>query len=156
MLSSRNWQMQTRQTDTGTRLVVFSPNGTALPAGVTTLLKLSADGQPTAATAASADALRLPIGVLGLSPTGIDMVTQTATIDATISDGRLVLLTSAPCGPTTVSVYGTQGMLLWQQQMDTLPAGETTLSLPTTEKLLLVKVCSAETGMRIFKLQNVK
>lgn len=157
MLSSRNWQMQTRQTASGgTRLVVFSPNGSCLPKGITNLLQLSADGQPAAVTASSQDAVKLEIGVLGLSPTGINMMTQPAALDAAIVGRQLMLSSTVPCGPTTVSVYGTQGMLLWQQQMDSLPSGETALPLPTTEKLLLVKVWSAETGMRIFKLHNEK
>jgi len=64
LLPARDWQMQTRNTDGGVRLVVFSPTGQTLPTGTTQLLRLGADGAwPVGATASSAEAEPLIVAV---------------------------------------------------------------------------------------------
>ena len=59
MLNSTDWQMQTRETDSGLRLVVFSPTGQTLPTGTTQVLRMSANGSPVDVQATSARAEEL-------------------------------------------------------------------------------------------------
>lgn len=60
MLNGADWQMLTRETADGLRLVVFSPTGQTLPTGRTQLLRLAADGWPVDVQATSINAEELP------------------------------------------------------------------------------------------------
>ncbi len=71
LLNSRQWQMQTRNTPTGVRLVVFSPTGETLPSGTTSLLRLGGDAMPVAVQATSPDAEELRAAVTNGTSTGI-------------------------------------------------------------------------------------
>ena len=71
LLPQSDWQMQTRNTADGVRLVVFSPTGASLPVvSARQLLKLSAAAQPLRAQASSPDALPVSVAVAGAA-TGI-------------------------------------------------------------------------------------
>jgi len=156
-LNANDWQMVTRQTaGGGTRLIVLSPTGAKLPTGITKLLSLDEDGMPIAVTATSPNAIELKAGVLGTSPTGIDEIKQHSDLRVTADHGQIILSTSMAGGQTTVSVYGAQGILLSKHHLKSLPAGQTKLPLSSEENLLIVKVQSAETGTKIFKLQTTK
>ena len=156
-LNANDWQMVTRQTaGGGTRLIVLSPTGAKLPTGITKLLSLDGDGMPIAVTATSPNAIELKAGVLGTSPTGIDEIKQHSDLRVTADHGQIILSTSMAGGQTTVSVYGAQGILLSKHHLKSLPAGQTKLPLSSEENLLIVKVQSAETGTKIFKLQTTK
>ena len=75
MLNSTDWQMQTRDTDYGVRLVVFSPTGQTLPLGATEVLRMSADGMPVDVQATSINAEEVMAGVASNS-TGITVLEQ--------------------------------------------------------------------------------
>lgn len=158
LLNGSDWQMVTRRTATGgTRLIVFSPTGARLAAGATALLQLEADGTLSAVTATSPEASPLKAVIVATSPTGINERSQSTDLQVTAAGGQLTLASASACGATTVSVYGAQGSLLLKQQLTGLPAGQvTTIALPATANLLLVKVQNAEIGTRNYKLQNVK
>ena len=157
LLDRNDWQMMTRRTATGgTRLIVLSLTGARLPVGTTSLLHLEADGALSAVTATSPMAEELNAAIGGSSTTGIDEQSKKTDIEVTAADGQLTITSAEACGATVVSVYGAHGGLLLKQQLAALPAGETTLSLPTTATLLLVKVQNAEIGTKNYKLQNAK
>ena len=72
LLNRTQWQMQTRDTEQGVRLVVFSPIGQTLPVGVTSLIKLSTEGSWLVATdATNAEADPIVTGIGSGIPTGI-------------------------------------------------------------------------------------
>lgn len=71
MLNSRQWQMQTRNTQNGVRMVVFSPMGETLPAGTTQLLRLGSNAVPVAVQATSPDAEELSATVGEGMATGV-------------------------------------------------------------------------------------
>ena len=71
LLNRNDWQMQTRETEQGTRLLVFSPTGQTLLPGETQLLRMSSDGEPTAAQATNAEASDVPVSVGNGHATGI-------------------------------------------------------------------------------------
>lgn len=71
MLNSRQWQMQTRNTQNGVRMVVFSPMGETLPAGTTQLLRLGSNAVPVAVQATNPDAEELSATVGEGMATGV-------------------------------------------------------------------------------------
>ena len=72
LLNRTQWQMQTRDTEQGVRLVVFSPIGQTLPVGVTSLIKLSTEGSwLVAVDATNAEAEPIVTGIGSGIPTGI-------------------------------------------------------------------------------------
>ena len=75
LLNSTDWQMQTRDTEYGVRLVVFSPTGKTLPVGGAQVLRMSANGSPVDVQATSADAEDVAAGVRSNS-TGITELEQ--------------------------------------------------------------------------------
>ena len=72
LLNGADWQMQTRNTADGVRLLVFSPTGQTLFTGTQRLLRVSGSATPVAATAS--DALAEPVVAATPSPlpTAID------------------------------------------------------------------------------------
>ena len=71
-LNRTQWQMLTRDTEQGVRLVVFSPTGQTLPAGITSLIKISTEGSWLVGTdATNAEAEPLVTGIGSGTPTGI-------------------------------------------------------------------------------------
>lgn len=75
LLNSTDWQMQTRDTEYGVRLVVFSPSGQSLPTGTKQVLRMSANGVPIGVQASNAYAEGVTAGV-GSDPTGISTLEQ--------------------------------------------------------------------------------
>ena len=146
LLNARDWQMQTRNTEGGVRLVVFSPTGSTLPTGTTTLLRLSADGQPVSVQATDVTAAALHAAI-GSSPTHIAGIDTDSGIRVT-SDGEshIVVHAAFECGPTDISVYSPSGMLLARQHFDMLPAGATTLRPTAAADVVIVTVSNKETG----------
>ena len=63
LLNKNDWQMLTRETEHGVRLVVFSPTGQTLPTGQTRILRMSAEGNPVAVQATSAAAESVNVGI---------------------------------------------------------------------------------------------
>lgn len=91
LLNGNDWQMQTRDTDEGVRLLVFSPTGKTLPAGQSRLLRMSAAGQPVAAQASDAAAQTLNVGVLNGDATNIEEISSEGLPSATYDlQGRRV------------------------------------------------------------------
>ena len=84
LLNGRDWQMTSRNTAHGVRLLVFSPTGMTLPVGTTELLRLGADGIPVAAQASSPEAEEVTAGVADVLPTGIVLPGDAA--DGTVYD----------------------------------------------------------------------
>ena len=70
LLNGTDWQMQSRDTEDGVRLVVFSPTGQTLHSGYTQLLRLSADGYPVDVQATNVHAEGVPV-IASPSVTGI-------------------------------------------------------------------------------------
>lgn len=139
LLDDNDWQMATRQTGNGTRLMVFSLNGATLPVGTTTRL-LQVDGTA------------VPVGVQASSPLATTVAAAvTATAPTGISDRQ-------PVGPLTISYYDTKGRLLTVVQADSLPEGQLTLppSVRPSDGIVIVRVSSPTTGTKTYKLQIAK
>ena len=153
MLNSREWQMQTRNTSSGVCIAVFSPTGSVLPAGtITTLLRLSGDAEPLRVHATSAEATDVPAAV-GDSPTGLANVgTDDGIRIALTHDHHLVVRADRDYSATTISVYTISGALIGQYRYDSLPVGDTRISLNAATDAVVVSVSNQETGIRNHKI----
>jgi len=140
--------MQTRNTSSGVCIAVFSPVGSVLPAGTaTTLLRLSGDGEPLRVHATSADATDVPAAV-GDSPTGLASVGADGGIRITVTrDQEMVVSADRDYSATTISVYTLSGTLICHYRFDSLPAGDTRISLNTATDAVVVRVSNQETGI---------
>lgn len=157
LLDENDWQMATRKSSRGTRLMVFSPSGAILTAGTTSLLQIDATAVPVSVQATSPLAMPVDAAVLATHTTGIS---ETALPTLQISGARngLQLTASAPCGPLSVGVYDTQGRLLTSHEIEQLPAGKTHLPMTVmpTDGIVIVKVNGEDIGTNIYKLQIAK
>ena len=158
LLNANDWQMAMRQKANGVRLIVFSPTGATLPTGSNIqLLRLGADGTPTAVQATSIDATGVIAAVSGNAQTGISELSATE-LQASAGDGCIRLLSSATCGPTLIRIYNAQGILLSQHDLSELCAGQTVIGtgLPQAGGLIVMAVSNDEVGTKFFKLQMAK
>jgi len=96
LLNLNDWQMQTRDTDDGVRLLVFSPTGKTLPAGQSRLLRMSSSGEPVGVQASNVAAQTVDASVLNDGATDIEELssegTPTDTYDLQgrkMNDGKL-------------------------------------------------------------------
>lgn len=124
MLAAANWQMVSRATDEGVRLVIFSPTGQTLPVGTTRLLALRAEANPIAADAADAKAQALTIAVEGGDATGLDAGELTEALTARIQDGVLHVESTMECEGVTLTLYDPAGRQLVQYAGESLQAGD--------------------------------
>ena len=124
MLHANNWQMMSRATDEGVRLMIFSPTGETLSKGVTKLLALRAEAYPIAAEAADSKARALTIAVEGGNATGLDATELTEAISAHIWDGVLHVVSNMECEHVSLSLYDPAGRLLLQLADVTLHMGD--------------------------------
>ena len=157
LLDENDWQMATRRTSTGTRLIVFSPNGATLPAGTTRLLQTADKAVPVSVQATSPLAIDIDAAVLATTPTGVSETT-TPTLRVSSIAGGLLLTASTACGPLTISVYDTQGRLLTGKQIDSLPAGKTHLPMTAmpADGIVIVRISGKGLVTNNYKLQIAK
>lgn len=141
MLAAANWQMVSRATDEGVRLVIFSPTGQTLPVGTTKLLALRAEAYPIAADAADAKARSLTIGVEGGNATGLNATELTEALAAHMENGVLHVTSNMECEDVTLSLYDPAGRLLVQFAGATLHTGNNTWHIgQTVQGIYLLQV----------------
>lgn len=151
MLPAADWQMASRATDEGVRLVVFSPSGKTLPVGTTKLLALRAEKvSPIAADAADAHARSLTIGVEGGNATGLDAAQLTEALTAHMEDGTLYVESNVECEAVTLSLYDPAGRLIVQYADATLHTGDNTWPVEQARQgvyLLQVRMANGTTDV---------
>ena len=82
MLNRRDFQMIGRNTEWGSRYMIFSPTGKSIPAGTTAqLLRMSGAGEPMSVECSDPDAQPVWLSV-GSAPTGIGEAVATAASDS--------------------------------------------------------------------------
>ena len=123
MLHANNWQLMTRATDEGVRLMIFSPTGETLGKGATRLLALRAEAYPIAAEAADSKARALTIAVEGGNATGLDATELTEALTAQLNDATLTMESTMECDGVTLTLYDPAGRQLVQYADVTLQAG---------------------------------
>lgn len=151
LLPAADWQMASRATDEGVRLVVFSPSGKTLPVGTTKLLALRAEKvSPIAADAADAHARSLTIGVEGGNATGLDASQLTEALTARMEDGTLYVESNVECEAVTLSLYDPAGRLIVQYADATLHTGDNTWQVEQARQgvyLLQVRMANGTTDV---------
>lgn len=151
MLAAANWQMVSRATDEGVRLVIFSPTGQTLPVGTTKLLALRADKvNPIAADAADAKARSLTIGVEGGNATGLNATELTEALTAHLEDATLTVESTMECEGVTLTLYDPAGRQLVQYADVALQAGSNVWPAGTAQQgiyLLQVRMANGTTDV---------
>lgn len=150
MLAAANWQMMSRATDEGVRLVIFSPTGQTLPVGATKLLALRADAHPIAADAADAEARALTIGVEGGNATGLNAAELTEALSARIENGMLHVESTMACEGVSLTLYDPAGRQLVQFADVALLAGDNSWHIGNSAQgiyLLQVRMANGSTDV---------
>ena len=158
LLDENDWQMATRETATGTRLIVFSLNGATLPVGAATrLLQIDGTAVPVSVQASSPLATTIDVVISATATTGIHEMARSE-LRVSASRDALLLTSGIVCGPTTVSVHDAQGRLLKSEHLELLPVGTTHLpmSIRPADGFVIVTVGNEATGTHKYKLQIAK
>lgn len=128
MLNRNDFQMMVRNTSNGVRLVVFSPNGGAIPAGTTKLLYVGGEATVAAVQVADMSARNLAIDIDGQA-TGIGGVNDEMPIRAYFSDDVLVVKANADMSDVNLTLHDANGRTGLRQLGTTLHAGENTFAV---------------------------
>ena len=157
LLDDNDWQMATRKTNTGTRLLVFSMNGATLTAGTTSLLHIDGKAVPVSVQASSPLAKTVDVTLMDTETTGISETNRTTLQVSADREGVLLNATTA-CGPTTVSIRDAQGRLMTSRHYESLPVGTTRLpmAISPSNGIIIVTVNCEAMGTRNYKLQITK
>ena len=158
LLDENDWQMATRQTAVGTRLIVYSLNDATLPVGmVTHLLQVDGTAVPVSVQASSPLATTVNVALSSTETTGIREMAQSE-LRVTATRDVLKLTSNTLYGPTTVSIRDVQGRLLKLERLESLPVGTTLLPMANNpaDGFIIVTISNASKGTQNYKLQIAK
>lgn len=151
MLAAADWQMASRATDEGVRLVIFSPTGKSIAKGTTRLLTLRAEkARPIAADAADAQARSLTIAVEGGNATGLDAMELTEALTARMEDGTLYVESNVECENVALALYDPAGRKLMQIADVALHTGVNAWEISTAQQgvyLLQIRMANGTTDV---------
>lgn len=154
MLNRRDFQLISLDTEGGSRHVLFSPTGKAIPVGTTQLLRLStASAEPVYATLSSLDAT-LVDAAIGLRPTGMDGLTSNLSITLRMQDGNLGVTASQTLSNVELRVMTLDGVDVYVQHLSTLQAGTTLFQTELPKGLYVTTLASADSHTVNVKLIN--
>ena len=126
-LSRKDFQMASRNTLTGTRHVIYSPTGKAIPTGTTQILRMS----NTAATVSGAMLSGMDAKEIGVTlsnvPTSI-YPQRSSTLKVTVSNDAITLVTPTALDNVDITLTTPSGITLKQEHTEHLEAGETAIS----------------------------
>lgn len=154
MLNRRDFQLISIDTEGGSRHILFSPAGEAIPVGTTQLLRLSvASAEPVYATLSSLDAT-LVDAAIGLRPTGMEELTGDLTTTLRLQDGDLEVTTNQPLSNVVLRVMTLDGVDVYVQHLATLQAGTTLFPTDLPKGLYVATLTSAGSHTVNVKLIN--
>ncbi len=126
-LSRKDFQMASRNTLTGTRHVIYSPTGKAIPTGTTQILRMS-NAAATVSGAMLSGMNAKEIGVtLSNVPTSI-YPQRSSTLKVTVSNDAITLVTPTALDNVDITLTTPSGITLKQEHTEHLEAGETAIS----------------------------
>ena len=152
LLNNNDYQLQGRNTSTGSRYVIFSLSGKPIPAGENVLLRMSGDAQPIGVQVSDMRAEEVAAAIA--MPTGIRSVRTAADValSARIDGGKLVVVSSEEMSGVTLRLFTSGGTLLLQSRHDVLCKGETTVSTTLPAGIYMLQATAADGTKRQFKL----
>lgn len=149
MLDRNSFQMMARNTASGVRLVVFSPNGGTIPAGTAKLLYVGGEATVAAVQVADKDARNLTIDIDGQA-TDIEAVGSAQPVVAYFDKDVLVVRSAADVSDVSLSLYDMGGRVCLRQSGIALHAGENTFVVANlTDGVYLLNVSHANRTWKV-------
>ena len=109
LLNRKHFQMVGRNTERGSRYIIFSPDGHTIPtSSATAILAMSEDGEPINVQCADTKAHNIPI--CNNAPTGISAAHPAYTLNAHFSGNQLIVTTNNTQGSVRVQVSTASGI----------------------------------------------
>ncbi len=153
-LNRNDFQMASRNTDSGSRHIIYSLTGKTVPTGTTALLRLSHNyGEVAEAVLSSLDAKALNV-TIGVTPTAIQSVESGSKVVARLNGDGIVITSSREINNAEVVVTTTSGINTAVWKGDRLEAGETTINHRLTSGIYIIGIY--ENGKRISNNKVVK
>lgn len=153
LLNHSQFQMMGRNTEKGSRYVIFSPTGQAIPAGeINTLLKVSGNARIVAAQVADMAAEEIAVSI-GQVPTGIGQVMD-GTLAARFQGNQLVVKAHREMSDVQLRLTSTGGAVLFSTTLDRVARGETALNVNVMPGIYVLEMMSANGTRRIVKLMK--
>ena len=152
LLNNNDYQLQGRNTSTGSRYVIFSLSGKPIPAGENVLLRMSGDAQPIGVQVSDMRAEEVAAAIA--MPTGIRIVKTAADValSARIDGQQLVVVSSEEMSGVTLRLFTSGGTLLMQSRHDVLRKGETIVGTALPAGIYMLQATAADGTKRQFKL----
>jgi len=154
LLNHSRFQLMGRDTDNGSRFVIFSPTGDPIPAGETlSLLKLSADAKIVSAQVSDMNADDLHVA-LNQQPTGIALVGNSR-LSAKLTDDGLVITTTAEVSDVTLRLTTAGGAVVFSTSIDRMARGENHVAAGHLPKgVYILEMTTADGNSKTQKLMN--
>jgi hypothetical protein len=153
LLNHSQFQMMGRNTEKGSRYVIFSPTGQAIPAGeINTLLKVSGNARIVAAQVSDMTAEEIAVSI-GQVPTGIGQVMD-GTLAARFQGNQLVVKAHREMSDVQLRLTSTGGAVLFSTTLDRVARGETALNVNVMPGIYVLEMMSANGTRRIVKLMK--
>jgi hypothetical protein len=153
LLNHRQYQMIGRNTAEGSRYVIYSPVGQAIPADdVQALLKVSGTAEILAAQVSDMDAAELPIAI-GDTPTGIRQLAN-GTLAARFDGNQLLLTATKTMNDVTVRITGIGGATVLTARLAEIARGETAVPAQLQPGVYVLEVSAANGKRQVVKLMK--
>ena len=152
MLNHRQYQMIGRDTEYGSRYIIFSPTGQPIPASEeVTLLACSSQAEVVAAQAADMEAQEMTLAIG--QPTGIAQVLGGA-MNATFQGDELVVTTTTDIQNLSLRLYSTGGQMVLVNEEENMPKGELRMKAPVSPGAYILEMTTRQGGRKIVKLMK--
>lgn len=153
LLNHKQFQMIGRNTEQGSRYVIFSPIGQAIPAGeATALLKISASAEPVAVLASDIDAQAVSVA-LNQHPTSIAQLRQ-GSLKAHFDGDQLVVAASAQQENVSLRLLSANGTLIMKSQMDVVDRSGRRVNAHVPSGVYLLEMTTANGNTKVVKLMK--
>lgn len=152
LLNHSQYQMIGRDTEQGSRYVIFSPTGQPIPASEeVALLAVSAQTELLAAQAADMEAQEMALAIG--QPTGLAQVLGGA-LRATFQGDDLVVTISTDVQDLSLNLYTTGGQVVLQKEESGATRGELRLQAPAMPGAYILEMTTRGGGRKIVKLMK--
>ena len=152
LLNHSQYQMIGRNTEHGSRYIIFSPTGQPIPASEeVALLAVSSQPELLAAQAADMEAQEMALA-LG-RPTGLAQVLGGA-LGATFQGDDLVVTITTDVQDLSLRLYNTGGQVMLQNAESGVTRGELRMQAPVTPGAYILEMTTRQGGRKIVKLMK--
>lgn len=153
LLNHKQFQMIGRNTEQGSRYVIFSPTGQPIPAGeATALLKISASAQPVAVLASDMDAQAVSVA-LDQRPTSIAQL-KLGSLKARFDGDQLVVAASSQQENVSLRLLSANGTLIMMSQMDVVDRSGKRVNAHVPSGVYLLEMTNANGDTKVVKLMK--